>query len=100
MYALHEAGLAASTLPIPGLPNPPPGQVDQRAVESTQAGTLEADDHREIVCTAGAAVLRLVRDSAENYAEIATSLDTPDEQTTASGAYLGESIGKGLDVYA
>ena len=100
MYALHEAGLAVSTPPAAGPVNPPPGQVDQRAVESTESGSLETNDRRNVVCTSTGAVLQLVRDSAENYTELVSPADVPEGQGTTSGAYLGDGVGQELDLYA
>lgn len=96
MYALHEAGSAVSTAPPPAATGPPPGQVEPRAVESTEHGTLEKEDHHEDVYTSSSAVLDLVRGSAEAYAEIVASADAPDEEATSSAAYLGEQV----DVHA
>lgn len=100
MYALHEAGLAVSTPPAAGPVSPPPGQVDQRAVESTGSSSLETNDRRNVVCTSTAAVLQLVHDSAESYAEIVASADALEGQVTSSGAYLGDGVGQELDLYA
>jgi len=100
MYALHEAGSAVSALPAPGPVSPPPGQVDRRAVESTEHGTLETEDRHDAVYTSSSAVLQLVRDSAESYAEMVGSNDALEGQATSSGVYLGDNVGRELDVYA
>jgi hypothetical protein len=100
MYALHEAGSAVSGLPPPGPVSPPPGQVDRRAVESTEHGTLETEDRHDVICTPSSAVLQLVRDSAESYAEIVAADEALEGQATSSGAYLGHHVGEELDVYA
>ncbi len=100
MYALHDAGMAVSALPPPGAVDLPPGQVEPRAIESTEHGTLAAPDQRETVYTSGSAVVDLVRGSAKSYADMVASAETLEPQATPSGAYLGETIGGGLDVYA
>jgi hypothetical protein len=92
MYALHDAGSAVSTPPAAATVNLPPGQVEPRAVESTEPGTLEAQDRRDPVYTASSAVLDLVRDSAETYAEMVASADVRAAEATSSGAYLGEQV--------
>jgi hypothetical protein len=100
MYALHEAGSAVSTAPPPAATGPPPGQVEPRAVESTEHSTLETEDRHDVVYTASSAVLDLVRDSAETYAEMVAAQEARDGRATPSGAYLGESVGERLDVRA
>jgi hypothetical protein len=100
MYALHEAGLAAGTLSLPATTGPPPGQVEPRAVESTERSTLEPQDSRGGVYTSSSAVLDLVRDSAETYAEMIASHDALGGQATSSGAVLGEAVGGQVDVHA
>ena len=100
MHALHEAGLAVNALPAPGPVSPPPGQVDRRAVESTEHGTLETEDRHDVVYTSSSAVLQLVRESAESYAEMLASAEALEGQATSSGAYLGDNVGEELDVYA
>ena len=99
MYALHDAGLAVSALPPPGTVNLPPGLVAPRAVESTERGTLDAPDQRETVYASGSPVLYLVRDFAESFTEMVASANELDVEATANGAYLGESVGRGLDMY-
>jgi len=100
MYALHDAGSAVNALPTPGPISPPPGQVDRRAVESTEHGTLETEDRHDVICTSSSAVLQLVQDSAKSYAEIVATDEALEGQATASGAYLGSHVGEELDVYA
>lgn len=100
MYALHESGMAVSSLPSPGPVSPPPGQVEPRAVESTEHGTLETEDRGDVFYSPGTAVLQLVQDSAQGYAEMLASIDTLEAAATPSGAYLGDNVGQELDIYA
>ena len=100
MYALHDAGLAVSALPPPGTVDLPAGQVEPRAVEPTEHGTLDAPDERKATHTSGSPVLNLVWDFAESFTEMVASANELGVEATASGAYLGESVGQGLDVYA
>ncbi len=100
MYALHDAGMAIHTMPLPEPSGPPPGQVERRAVEETEHSALEPEDRRDAVYTTGAAVVQLVSDSAEGYAEMLESSDQMQAGTTPSGTLFGENLGQDLDVYA
>ena len=100
MYALHEAGLAVNAPSLPATAGPPQGQVEPRAVESTEHAALETHDGREAVYTSSAAVLDLVRHSAESYAEMVAPDDGLEGKASTSGAYLGENFGQQVDVSA
>ena len=100
MYALHEAGSAIYTLPVPEPSGPSPGQIERRAVEETEHSALEPEDRREAVYTTGAAVVQLVSDSAEGFAEMLESSDRLQAGSTSSGTLFGENLGQDLDVYA
>lgn len=99
MNALHDAGSVATALPTLGTFDLSSGQVEPRAVEPTEHGTLNAADEREAAEASASPVLNLVRDFAESFSEMVVSSDEPDAEATVTGAYFGESVGRELDLY-
>lgn len=101
MYALHDLAAAVTALPTPAYAGQTPGQVEPRAVESTEQGRLESEGRDEMVSDSGSPVVRLIQDSVRGMAEMVASSDQKDAgAASTSGAYLGNDVGGGVDLYA
>jgi hypothetical protein len=99
MYALHDAGLAISALPTPQVTVGATDQLERRAVEATERGSLTTNDRHNIMYSSTAAVLQLVENSAENYAEMLAIFEASASVAPADVA-SSVSAGQNLDVYA
>ena len=101
MYAIHESGMAAAAPLAPAFVGPSQGQVEPRAVESTERGALESEGRDEAIHRAGSPVVQLIEDSARGYAQMMEMIDqTAMASASTSGAYLGASVGGTVDIYA
>ncbi|MFQ5807910.1 MAG: hypothetical protein ACE5I3_15805 [Phycisphaerae bacterium] len=98
MYALHEAGLAISALPPP---QPTFGNTDQlepRAVEATEHGSLATENRHAFVFSSTAAVLQLLEGSTRDYAELMAVVSG--DGNGQAGFKLDAEAGQEVDVYA
>jgi|GEM_PF-6427413 len=100
MYAVQDAGMSATPLPPAGFNGPQPGQVEPRAVESTEEGALESEGRDELIYSHGSPVVQLVEDSAKGYSELVETVDRLDEAASSQGAFLGDGLGERVDQYA
>ena len=74
MYALHDATPVVGTTPLVQAPTGPAQQIERRAVESTERGSLESQDRDSALYDSTAAVLQLVEGSAQSFAEMLEAL--------------------------
>ena len=95
------AEFTAQTLPHATAMPPPqqPGAVEARAVESAERGQLGTDDQRDSVDAPAPPVLRLVRASVQQFAQV---LESMDEMTVAgiAGGYSVQPAEQHVDLYA
>lgn len=99
MYALHDAGPAIGAAPLAQTPVGPAQQVERRAVESTEQGSLESEEHFSALFDSTAAVLQLVEVSAQSFAEMLEA--TPeDAATTGSSESAADGEQPHIDLYA
>ena len=98
MYALQDAGLAVSPLSPPQLPGGATDQLERRAVEATERGSLAAEDRHTVMYSSTAAVLQLLQSSAEGFAKMMEVVGEGETDTvlggsgTKTGAYLGQRV--------
>lgn len=101
MYALHDSGMAVSAPLTPALVGPSPGQIEPRAVESTERSALESEGRDELTQNNGSPVVQLIQDSARGFAEMMALVDQTDAASASTeGAYLGGDVGQSVDLYA
>lgn len=96
MYALHDAGVATNVLPLPQPNTASAEQLERRAVESSERGSLTTDNQHQRMYTSAAAVLELVEGSAQRLAEMLVEAEEERPQTSPAGPETGGQI----DVFA
>jgi hypothetical protein len=100
MYALHDTGLVVHALPPPQSFNPT-GQPPERTVEAAEHGSLETEDHLGARYDPTTAVLQLVENTAQRFAEL---LEDADRRTDAGqpggGPPEDVAFGQNVDLYA
>lgn len=85
MYALHDAELTVTTLPPPHVAIGPTDQLERRAVEATERGSLTTEDRHNVMYSSAAAVLLLLKGSAEGFAEMLEMVEERESKTAAPG---------------
>jgi hypothetical protein len=99
MYALHEAGSTVTGLPPPQPTVKLTDELEQRAVEATERGSLTTEDRHNIMYSSTAAVLQLLETSARDFAAL-MELVHGDDAATAPGFDEGAEAGQHVDIYA
>ena len=101
MYALHDPGLAVSALPPPSPAIGPTDQLERRAVEATEQGSLQTEERYGALYSSTAAVLQLVESSAQGFAEILAAAGDGSIMVAPEGTEGTEvAAGRQVDVYA
>lgn len=98
MYALQETGSAGHAVPTPEPVRPPPGQLEQRAVESSEGGGLETDERYAALYDSTSAILQLVESSARSFTEMLASADVAAEEGASEG-HTSDDVGSEVDLY-
>ena len=99
MFAPQDPGLAIGAMPPPQAVIGPTDQLERRAVEATERGSLTTDDRRNVMYSSTAAVLQLLESSAQDYAAMLEVMDSGNEAKSTE-LQAGASLGQQLDVYA
>jgi hypothetical protein len=100
MYALHDASLTATVLPVSQPNIASADQLERRAVESSEHGSLETKEHPNRLYNPAAAVLELVEGSAQRLAEMLEADVSDGAEEAAPGLNPGSGAGPEVDVYA
>ncbi len=99
MYALHEAGSTVTGLPPPQPAVRPTDELEQRAVEATERGSLTTEDRHNIMYSSTAAVLQLLESSAREFEKL-MAVVRGDDAATAPAFDEGAEAGQRVDIYA
>ena len=100
MYALHDVGAATSVLPLPQPSMASADQLERRAVESSERGSLTTDEKSQRHYSSSAAVLELVERSAKSLDEILAVADERTGEVSPAGPDAGLDAGGQVDIYA
>jgi len=100
MYALHEAGSAVTGLPPPQPAVRPTDELEWRAVEATEQGSLATEDRHNIMYSSTAAVLQLLEASARDFAALMEVVNGDDAAAGSTDFNTDADAGQGVDVYA
>jgi hypothetical protein len=104
MYALHDLGLAVSALPPPSPTVGPTDQLERRAVEATERGSLQTEERFAALYNSTSAVLQLVESSAKGFSEMLEAAGDGGIMVAPAGSEGTESsefaAGRQVDVYA